>query len=230
MTTHRKRIALLSGLLAGAMGLSAPAQAQAPTGETTPSGYQPSGAIGTFAWYANGNYFAGPSALSANSFMPGLAMSLALSPIFSVGAWGMTGAFGGALGGVVGPFTNADLEGKLKLAQTPAGALTGDLGIAVRSIGVGDLSSPRLVGVSPKLGAIFDMSLPGRTFLQVRGDWAPLMYLDGARTDLFDYKVGFGWQLFRGLGVDLGLRGQTAIRPSNTLSLNGPYLGFGYVF
>lgn len=230
MTTHHKRWALLSGLAAGLVGLSAPALAQAPAGEATVSGYQPSGAIGTFAWYANGNYASGATSLSSNAFMPGLAMSVGLTPTFSLGAWGMTGAFGGALGGVVGPFTNADLEGKLKLAQTPVGGLTGDFGLAVRSIGVGDLSSPRLVGVSPKLGAIFDLSLPGRTFLQVRGDWAPFMYLDGARTDLFDYKLGVGWQLFRGLGVDIGLRGQTAIGPTNTISLNGPYVGFGYVF
>ncbi|MNY04851.1 hypothetical protein D3C86_1375530 [compost metagenome] len=56
------------------------------------------------------------------------------------------------------------------------------------------------------------------------------MYLDGMRTDLFDYKVGFGWRLVQGLGVDLGLRGQTAVGPTNVISLNGPYLGFGYVF
>ncbi|HEY9900037.1 MAG TPA: hypothetical protein V6D00_12725 [Pantanalinema sp.] len=230
MTTHRGRWALFTGLLLASPGLTSPAQAQAPTGEAALSGYQPTGAIGTFAWYANGSYFAGPSTLSANAFMPGIAVSLALTPSFSVGAWGMTGPFGGALGGVVGPFTNADLEGKFRLAQGPAGALTGDAGIAVRSIGVGDLSSPRLVGVSPKLGAIFDMRLAGPVFMQVRGDWAPFMFLDGARTDLFDYKLGFGWRLFQGLGVDVGLRGQTAIAPTNTLSLNGPYLGFGYVF
>jgi hypothetical protein len=229
-TTHRGISALFTGLVLAGLGLASPARAQAPTGEAAVPGYQPAGAIGTFAWYANGNYFSGPTALSANAFMPGIAMSLGLTPTFSVGAWGMTGPFGGALGGVIGPFTNADLEGKLRLAQGAAGTLTGDVGIAVRAIGVGDLSSPRLVGVSPKLGTIFDMRLPGNTFLQARGDWAPLMFLDGARTDLFDYKLGIGWRLFRGLGVDVGFRGQTAVSPSNIISLNGPYLGFGYVF
>lgn len=230
MTTHRERSALFAGLLLAGLGLAAPASAQPPVAATTAMGYQPSGAIGTFAWYANGNYFAGPTTLSANAFMPGIAMSMGVTPAFSLGAWGMTGPFGGALGGVVGPFTNADLEGKLRLAQGPAGALTADAGIAVRAIGVGDLSSPRLVGVSPKIGAIYDKRLAGTTFLQVRTDWAPLMFLDGARTDLFDYKVGFGWRLFQGLGVDMGLRGQTAVAPTNVISLNGPYLGFGWVF
>lgn len=209
--------------------VAAPAHAQGVTGEnmaaySTP---KPSGAIGTFAWYANGAYAAGPTTLYGNAFLPGLAMDLWFNPWLSVGAWGMTGAFGGALGGVVGPFTNGDLELKAKLAQTGTGAyavaLTGDLGGELRSIGIG-------TGTSPKLGGILDMYLPSNFVLQARLDWAPWLYVNSAQTNVFDYKLGLGWQLFHGLGVDAGLRGQTAIATANALSLNGPYLGFGYVF
>lgn len=215
--------------LALAVSYAAPALAQVATDENMGaySSPKPSGAIGTFAWYANGAYASGPTTLYGNAFLPGLAVNVWFNPWLSVGAWGMTGAFGGALGTVVGPFTNGDLEVKAKLAQTGTGvyavALTGDIGGELRSLGVG-------TGTSPKLGGIFDMNLPSNFVLQARLDWAPWLYVNSAQTNVFDYKVGLGWQLFHGLGIDAGFRGQTAIATANALSLNGPYLGFGYLF
>jgi hypothetical protein len=213
----------LGALLLGA----APAMAQATPGEVSAyASHKPSGSLGTFAWYANGQYTAGPAYLTGNAFLPGLAVNVWFNPFFSIGAWGMTGAFGGALGGVVGPFTNGDLEAKLKIAQTSGAygiGLTADLGGELRSIGVG-------TGTSPKLGGIVDFNLPSHMAMQARLDWAPWLYVNNVQSNVLDYKLGIGWQLFHGLGVDLGLRGQTAFAPGNLLSLNGPYMGFGYLF
>lgn len=222
------RLAVLA-LTLGAVTVGAPpAWALATMGEVPVyATHKPSGAIGTFAWYANGQYAAGATSLSGNALLPGLGVNVWFNPYFSIGAWGMTGAFGGALGGVVGPFTNGDIEAKLKVAQTGTGAfavaLTGDLGGELRSLGVG-------TGVSPKVGGIVDFNLPSHFSLQARLDWAPWLFVNSVQTNVLDYKLGLGWQLFHGLGLDVGVRGQSAFAPGNFLTLNGPYLGFGYVF
>ncbi len=221
--------AALTGIVAGAL-LGSPAWAQVPAEPYSPARYtspKPSGAIGTFAWYANGNYTSGPTNLVGNAFLPGLAMNVWFTPWLSAGVWATTGVFGGTLGPVASPFTNAEAEIKAKIFQTGGGtfgsALTADLGGVVRTVGVGS-------GTSPKLGAIFDMNLPARFALQARLDWAPWLFVNGLQTNVFDYKLGLGRPLFPGIGLDFGVRGQTAVAPDSLLSLNGPYLGVGWVF
>lgn len=209
---------------------TAPAFAQqATTGSAIAqySTYKPSGSIGTFGWYANGLYSSGAISQTSNAFLPGFAANLWLNPFFSVGVWGTTGYFGGNLAGISGPFTNADIEGKLKLAQTGIGAfdasLTGDLGLALRSVGAG-------TGVSPKVGALLDVYLPSSFSWQSRLDWAPWLNVNGVPSSVIDYKLGFGWRLMPGLGMDVGIRGQSAFTSTSLFTYNGPYLGFGYVF
>lgn len=221
--------AALAGMVSGALA-SSPAGAQLGSDTYSPSrfaGPKPSGAIGTFAWYANGNYTAGPTNLVGNAFLPGLALNVWFTPWLSVGLWATSGAFGGTLGPVATPFTNAEVEIKTKLLQTGGGlyavGLTADLGGVVRSVGVGS-------GTSPKLGAILDMNLPSRFALQARLDWAPWLFVEGLQTNVFDYKLGLGRPLFPGVGFDFGLRGQTGVAPGSVLSLNGPYLGVGWIF
>lgn len=203
------------------------ALAQIPGATAEYSTRKPSGALGTFAWYANGQYSVGNAVLSGNTLLPGIALNLWVNPWLSFGAWGMTGTFGGTLAGVVGPFTSADLEAKLKLAQSGTGAfdaaLTGDVGMELRAAGIG-------VGTSPKVGGIFDLYLPSHFTLQARLDLAPWLVVLGAPTTVMDYKLGLGWQMFHGLGLDVGLRGQAAVAQGSALSLLGPYVGFGYVF
>lgn len=221
-----------AALLGGILGMlaSIPARAQVPVQPYAPARHtspKPSGAIGTFAWYANGNYTAENVALMGNAFLPGLALNVWFTPWLSAGAWATTGAFGGTIGPLASPFTNAEAEIKAKLFQTGRGVfdagLTADLGGVVRTVGVGS-------GSSPKLGGIFDMNLPGRFALQARLDWAPWLYVAGLQTNVFDYKLGLGHPLWPGIGIDFGLRGQTAVAPGSLLSLNGPYLGVGWVF
>lgn len=225
----RSLAAALAGMVAGALA-SSPAWAQVGSDAYSPTrfaGPKPSGAIGTFAWYANGNYTAGDVNLVGNAFLPGLALNVWFTPWLSVGAWATSGAFGGTLGPVATPFTNAEVEFKSKLFQTGGGlygmGLTADLGGVIRTVGVGS-------GVSPKLGGIFDMNLPARFALQARLDWAPWLYVNGLQTNVFEYKLGLGRPLFPGFGIDVGMRGQTGVAPGSVLSLNGPYLGVGWIF
>lgn len=225
----RPLIAALLGMVAGAL-VSGPAWAQVKVDPYSPglySGPKPSGAIGTFAWYANGNFSAADVNLVGNAFLPGLAMNMWFTPWLSAGAWATTGAFGGTLGPLATPFTNVEVEIKAKLLQTGGGlyavGLTTDLGGVVRTVGLGS-------GASPKLGAIFDMNLPARFALQARMDWAPWLFVNGLQTNVFDYKLGLGRPLFPGLGFDFGVRGQTAVAPGSMLNLIGPYLGVGWVF
>lgn len=221
--------AALTGMVAWGLA-SSPALAQIANETYSPTRYtspKPSGAIGTFAWYANGNYTAGDINLVGNAFLPGLALNVWFTPWLSAGAWATSGAFGGTLGPVATPFTNAELEIKAKIFQTGGGVyatgLTADLGGVIRTVGVGS-------GTSPKLGAIFDMNLPARFALQARLDWAPWLYVNGLQTNVFDYKLGLGRQFLPGIGIDLGVRGQTAVAPGNLLNLIGPYMGVGWVF
>ncbi|HEY9855651.1 MAG TPA: hypothetical protein V6D05_07930 [Stenomitos sp.] len=221
--------AVLLGVVAGTL-VSVPAWAQVPAEPYSPArfaGPKPSGAIGTFAWYATGTFSAADVNLVGNAFLPGLALNVWFTPWLSAGAWGTTGAFGGTIGPVASPFTNAELELKAKLFQTGAGlfgsGLTADFGGVFRTIGIGS-------GTSPKLGAIFDMNLPARFALQARLDWAPWLYVNGLQTNVFDYKLGVGHPLWPGFGLDVGLRGQAVFAPGNTMSLTGPYIGVGYVF
>lgn len=220
--------AALSGIVAGVL-CAGPAWAQIANEAYSPTRYtspKPSGAIGTFAWYANGNYAAAGTNLVGNAFLPGLALNVWFTPWLSAGAWATSGAFGGTLGPVATPFTNAEVEIKAKIFQTGgsfATGLTADLGGVVRTVGVG-------TGTSPKLGAIFDMALPARFALQARLDWAPWLFVNGLQTNVFDYKLGVGRSIFPGIGIDMGLRGQTGVAPDSLLSLNGPYLGVGWVF
>lgn len=221
--------AALAGVIAAVVMIS-PARAQVPADPYSPtlhSGPKPSGAIGTFAWYASGNYTAGDINLVGNAFLPGLALNVWFTPWLSLGAWGTSGAFGGTIGLVASPFTNAEVEIKTKLFQTGTGlfdaGLTADLGGVIRTVGVGS-------GASPKLGAIFDMNLPARFALQARLDWAPWLYVNGLQTNVFDYKLGVGHSLVGSFGMDIGVRGQAGIAPGNVLHLIGPYLGVGYVF